>query len=61
MPKENAEIRTLAREAGVQLWRIAAELGVSEPTITRWLRLPLSAERRKAIIDAIGRLSKEVK
>lgn len=56
---ENENIRKRAKAAGIPLWRIAAELGVSEPTIIRWLRFPLSDERRKEIETAIKRLVDE--
>ena len=55
----NEKLKLRARGAGVPLWRIAQELGISEPTITRWLRVPLSAEREDKIRAAIERLSKE--
>ena len=56
---ENTHIRKAARVAEVPLWRIALEIGVSEPTLTRWLRVPLSAEREAKIMQAINNLSKE--
>lgn len=57
--KENKEVREAARSSGVPLWRVAAAIGISEPTITRWLRFPLSGERKTEIMAAITRLSKE--
>ena len=56
----NDRVKLCARGAGVPLWKIAQELGVSEPTMTRWLRVPLSAEREAEIRSAIEKLSKEV-
>lgn len=53
----NSSIRLKARGAGVPLWRIAQEIGISEPTLTRWLRVPLQEERRKLIMEAIDKLS----
>ena len=58
--KENQEIRKAAKSAGVPLWKIAAELGISEPTIIRWLRFPLPAEKEKRVMDAISILSQGV-
>ena len=52
---ENEKIRRTARAAGIPLWRIANLIGVSEPTLTRWLRTPLSTEREKIIMDAIAK------
>lgn len=60
MSQENKELRELAKSHNVPFWRIAAELGVSESTITRWLRVPLNLERKKSILDAITHLIKEV-
>lgn len=56
----NKEIRKAARVADIPLWRIAAELGISEPTMTRWLRTELPEERRLQVLTAIEKLSKEV-
>lgn len=56
---ENENIRKRAKTAGIPLWRIAAELGVSEPTIIRRLRFSLSDERKKKIETAIKRLVDE--
>lgn len=53
---ENVKVRRAAKSAGVPLWRIAAEIGVSEPTLTRWLRVPLSPEREAEIMAAIDKL-----
>lgn len=43
----------MARGEGVPLWKIAAELGVSEPTLTRWLRFPLPPDKEHRIEAAI--------
>ncbi len=56
---ENYVIRQKAREKKIPLWRIAAELGISEPTITRWMRFPLTSEREKLVESAIDKLSQE--
>ena len=53
----NDWLRLKARGSGVPLWRIAQELGISEPTLTRWLRVPLQEGRRKLIMEAINKLS----
>lgn len=59
MMKANQEIRAAAKKMGVKHWQIAEYLGISEPTIMRWLRVPLSPEREKAIMAAISELAKE--
>lgn len=57
--KANQVVRKAARVAGIPLWMIAAEVGVSEPTLLRWLRFPLSPEREQQIMTAIDLLEKE--
>ena len=56
----NETIKKAARAAGVYQWQIAARLGISEPTLTRWLRFPLPAEKERKIEEAIQVLAKEV-
>ncbi len=55
----NENIRRAARIAGVPLWAIAVKLGVSEPTLTRWLRVQLSVEKEAKIRAAIAALEQE--
>ena len=57
--KANQTIREAAKRKGVKHWQIAEYLGISEPTIMRWLRAPLSPEREKAVMEAIEVLAKE--
>ena len=57
--KANQKIRDRAKVAGVRHWEIAEHMGISEPTIMRWLRVPLSPEREKAILESIETLTKE--
>ena len=49
-------MRDAARIAGIPLWRIAMQAGISEPTLTRWLRVPLSEERERRVVKAIEEL-----
>ena len=51
---ENLMVRERAKKQKVSLWRIANEIG-----ITRWLRVPLSQQKEKLILDAISKLSRE--
>lgn len=55
----NKTIKEAIRKAGVKQWQVAAELGISEATIVRWLRQELTEERRKAILSAIEALSRK--
>lgn len=57
--KENQTVREAAKRKGVKHWQIAEHLGISEPTIMRWLRIPLSPEREKAVLEAIEEIAKE--
>jgi len=38
---------------------VADALGISEPTLTRWLRKPLTAEKEASMMEAIKRLKEE--
>lgn len=58
--KENQAVRKAAKSAGVPLWKVAAYIGVSEPTIIRWLRVPLQEEKEARILSAIASLAQEV-
>lgn len=52
----NNDIRATLKMNGIYLYELAKVIGVSEPTIIRWLRVPLSAERRECIQRGIDRL-----
>jgi len=60
MMKYNEHIRRLARIEGITQWRICLKIGVSEPTLARWLRQPLPPEKEQRILAAIKELSTEV-
>lgn len=60
MNRPNEKVRKAARISDVSLWRIAAYIGVSEPTLSRWLRMPLTADKESQIMKAICELSQEV-
>ena len=55
--KNNQDIRKGARSKGVFLYEVADSLGISEPTLTRWLRGTLTAERKTDILNAIDRVA----
>ena len=57
---KNEEIRRFAKKHKVSLWQIAHELGISEPTMTRKLRLDLTAQDKTQIQQIIEKLT-EVK
>ena len=49
----NKEIRRAARIAGVPLYQIAADVSISEATLSRWLRFELSEDREALLMSAI--------
>lgn len=53
----NENVRFAAMRHGVKLWQIAMEIGISEPTLYRWLRFPLPAEKEARVLEAIEKLS----
>lgn len=57
--KANQTIRDTARANHIPLWRIALQVGVSEQTIIRWLRVPLTAEKESTIMTAINTIVEE--
>ena len=54
----NIEIRTAAKKHGIHLWQIANMLKISEPTMTRKLRLELPQEEKEKILSVIEELAK---
>lgn len=56
----NETIRKKARSHKITLWRIAQELGISEATMTRRLRVELPATECTIICEIIDRLAQEV-
>ena len=55
----NRKIRAAAVAAGVPIYKIAMELGISEVTLYHYLNTELPEEKKKAILAAIEKLSKE--
>lgn len=60
LKQTNEPIRRAARVANVPLYAVANSIGVSEATLWRWLRFPLSVEREQRIMEAIQELAQEV-
>ena len=61
MSTANAAIRKAAKNADVFFWQISAEIGVSAPTLTVWLRQPLSTEKKQLVMNAIHTLTENRK
>jgi len=55
----NADLRAEAKAAGVPIWKIGNELGISEPTMTRKLRNELTAAEKTEIRIIIAKLRTE--
>ena len=53
----NQSIRNSAKEAGIPMWQLAAQLGMSETTITRKLRIELPKAEQDRYLQAIDILS----
>ena len=50
---ENQDLRQMMRENDIPMWRVAHCIGISEATLSRWLRLPVTPEQRQAILSGI--------
>lgn len=57
----NQEIRKTAREKNVNLWEIADELKISEPTMTRKLRHELHEAEKAKILTLIDEIAERRK
>lgn len=55
----NMDLREKAKEKGVFFWQIAAELGISEPTMTRRMRFELPEQEKQKYLSIIDKLSAE--
>lgn len=53
----NKDLRTYAKEKGICLWQVAQALGISEPTMTRRMRLELSQQDKQAMRDIVDALA----
>lgn len=51
--KNNAAIREALAQKNMTQWQLAILLGISEPTLTRWLRQELPEERKNKILELI--------
>ena len=57
----NQELKLKAAGAGVKLWRIAEKLGVTDNTLSRWLRSELPDEKKEKILAIIDELKQEAR
>jgi len=54
----NHEIRGKMKEKGIKQWEIADVLGISEFTLSRWLRKEILDSKRQRILEAIESIAK---
>lgn len=54
--QRNEDIRAALRRADIRQWELAEEIGVSEFTLSRWLRLEMSEEKKAIIFKGIEKL-----
>ena len=52
---KNLDIRSALNDAGMYLYELADALGISDVSLTKWLRHELSEEKKKQIFDIIAR------
>lgn len=52
----NTEMKEAIKKAHLFQWQVAQQIGVSEITLMRWFRSPLSEEKSKKIMQAIMEL-----
>lgn len=57
----NDMIRLKARNKRIPLWEIAERIGISEATISRWMRVQLSEEKESRILKAMEEITEERK
>ena len=55
----NKELRRLARANDVPQWKIAQQLGVTEMTLYRWMRVELAPDKAEKVRQAIEALTNE--
>lgn len=54
---QNTNIRNYAKSRGIFLWQIAYELGITDATLSRKLRIPLPSDETARIMQIIDELA----
>lgn len=52
--KANQEVREALHNKGMKQWELADMLGISEFTLTRWLRKELTEDKKELLLKAIN-------
>lgn len=53
---QNLQVRGFLKMKGIPFWKIAEVIGISEPTMTRWMRTPLTTDHYEKIMDAVRKI-----
>lgn len=61
MSLENLDIRLAAKQASVFLYEVADALNISETSMTRLMRRPLSETKKTEIMNLIAQISAQKK
>jgi hypothetical protein len=61
LTKQNLEIRKATKDAGLKLWQVAKEYGMTESSFSRILRDELPEEIQAAILEIIHNLKIRLK
>ena len=56
---EATQIKQILKEKRIYQWEVAKALGITEFTLTRWLRDDLPEDRSEQILEAIDNLSQK--
>lgn len=59
MVKKNLDIRRAIENANVPYWQVAAKIGITDSTFSRWLRFELPESKKRMIYKAIDSLRKD--
>lgn len=59
MQRANQEIRNAIMAHRLRQWEVAEATGISDSRLSVWLRTPLRADRKKRVLDAIDKLTKQ--
>ena len=54
--ERNTEIRETIKKHRFYMYEVAEAAGISEPTLVRWMRLPLTDDHYKILAAAIEKL-----
>ena len=52
--KPNQDVREALQNKGMKQWELADMLGISEFTLTRWLRKELTEDKKELLLKAIN-------